>query len=546
MSWILGIDLGTSFTAAGVVSGQRLEPLVLGAHSSAIPSAVYRSEDDMLFGDAALARGDVDPERLAVEFKRQFGESAPLPSGSTFVAPEELESALGSWVVRRAVELEGSQPSQVVFSFPAFWGAYRRDLFLDIVRKIVPDPDRVVLVTEPEAAAIYYAKRDRLPPGAVVGVYDLGGGTFDASILRKTEDGFEVLGRPAGDDELGGVDVDLVLLRYVIEQSGLTWETLDRDDAQIVRDMMHLRRNVTLAKETLSQALTADVPVAVGTVTTTVHLTRRELEELAAPLIERSLTVFATALSYASVASTDLHSILLVGAASRMPRIAEALRERFNATIALDSHPKFAVCLGAAIWADGGGAELLPPPGSGLPLPPPTGDPAAAAATTAVAAAQPASRRKRRWLLPIAIAGVIVVAAAVVGAIVPLGGGGKPSSATVTVRGDQAWTETSIDVSPGDSVTVEASGTVNLPQAAGPAGDADPALTVFNVKVDGKPLEAPHGSLIGKVGNGAPFVIGEKDTFQVAAAGRLSLGVNDEGVDNNSGSYQASIHVDRH
>ena len=273
------------------------------------------------------------------------------------------------------------------------------------------------------------------------------------------------------------------------------------------------------------------------------HLTRRELEELAAPLIERSLTVFATALSYASVASTDLHSILLVGAASRMPRIAEALRERFDATIALDSHPKFAVCLGAAIWADGGGAEMLPPPGSGLPLPPPTGDPATTAATTAVAPARSASRRK--WWL-VAAAGVGFVAAiAVVGAIVLFGGGGKPSSATVTVRGDQAWTETSIDVSPGDSVTVEASGTVNLPQAAGPAGDADPALTVFNVKVDGKPLEAPHGALIGKVGSGAPFVIGDKDTFQAAAAGRLSLGVNDEGVDNNSGSYQARIHVDR-
>src|SRR5689334_2181694 len=116
MSWVLGIDLGTSFTAAGIVSGARLEPLALGAHSSAIPSAVYRADSDMVVGEAAVAQGDMHPDRLAVEFKRQFGESAPLLSGQTFVTPEELENALGAWVFRRACELEGSQPSEVVFT----------------------------------------------------------------------------------------------------------------------------------------------------------------------------------------------------------------------------------------------------------------------------------------------------------------------------------------------------------------------------------------------------------------------------------------------
>ncbi len=429
MSWVLGIDLGTSFTAAGLVSGSRLEPIALGAHAAAIPSAVYRADTDVVVGEAALAQGDIHPDRLAVEFKRQFGESAPLLSGRTFVTPEELESALGSWVFRRACELEGSQPTEVVFSFPAFWGAYRRDLFLDIARKIVADPDRVVLVTEPEAAAIYYAKRDRLPPGAVVGVYDLGGGTFDASILRKTDDGFEVLGRPAGDDQLGGVDFDLALLQYVIEQAGLSWEALDRDDPKTVREMMSLRRNVTLAKELLSQGLTTDVAVAVGTVSTNVHLTRRELEQLAEPLIARSLTVFETALSYASVPATALHSILLVGAASRMPRIAEALTERFQVPIALDSHPKFAVCLGAAMSTQTAEqAAALPRPEAllaGQPLPPPV------AGAPAVGAAPPpagTARSRRRWW-PVAIAGVVVAVLAIVGIILVTRGGGGSSAA---------------------------------------------------------------------------------------------------------------------
>jgi Tol biopolymer transport system component/actin-like ATPase involved in cell morphogenesis len=424
MSWVLGIDLGTSFTAAGLVSGPRLEAIALGAHSAAIPSAVYRSNGDVVVGEAALAQGDIHPDRLAVEFKRQFGESAPLLSGRTFVTPEELESALGSWVFKRACELEGSQPSEVVFSFPAFWGAYRRDLFLDIARKIVADPDRVVLVTEPEAAAIYYAKRDRLPPGAVVGVYDLGGGTFDASILRKTDDGFEVLGRPAGDDQLGGVDVDLALLQYVIRQAGLAWETLDRDDPKTVREMMNLRRNVTVAKELLSQGLTTEVAVAVGAVSTSVHLTRRELEQQAEPLIARSLTVFETALAYASITATDLHSILLVGAASRMPRIAEALTERFHVPIALDSHPKFAVCLGAAMSTQTAEqAAALPRPeaalAAGTPLPPPSGSPSPEASTAPGSDGR--RRGSRRWIALAAI-GAVVVALAVLAALLVFGG----------------------------------------------------------------------------------------------------------------------------
>jgi hypothetical protein len=231
-----------------------------------------------------------------------------------------------------------------------------------------------------------------------------------------------------------------------------------------------------------------------------------------------------------------------------MPRIAEALTERFSVPIALDSHPKFAVCLGAAISADGAdGLDVaaLPPPGSGQPLPPPTGAAAAAAAApVAVATAEPG--RRRGWL-PFVVVGVIAVIGAVVAGILLLGGGGGGSGSDkkVTVAGDKAWTNTGIAVSPGDTVTVAASGTVNLPQPVGPEGDSDPALTIYNVKVADQPLQAQHGALIGKVDDGTPFVVGANDTFQVAQAGKLSLGVNDEGVNNNSGSFTVQIHVDR-
>jgi molecular chaperone DnaK (HSP70) len=117
MSWVLGIDLGTSFTAAGLASGDRLEPIALGAHSSAIPSAVYQGDSGPLVGDAALIRGDANPTRLVVEFKRQLGESEPILAGDEFVSAEDLERELGLWVFERACELEGSVPEQVVSRF---------------------------------------------------------------------------------------------------------------------------------------------------------------------------------------------------------------------------------------------------------------------------------------------------------------------------------------------------------------------------------------------------------------------------------------------
>src|SRR4051794_3095638 len=230
MSWALGIDLGTSFTAAGVVADGRLDVIGLGAHAAAVPSAVYRSEDATLFGEAALVRGGANPNRLGVEFKRQFGERDPILVGDDFITAEELVAALGAWVYARACEREGSTPAEVVFTFPAFWGAFRRDAFLAVARRIVGDDTKLSLVTEPEAAAAYYASRDRVPVGSVVGVYDFGGGTFDASILGSTQDGFEVLGRPAGDDHLGGVDLDQALLRYVVVRAGLGRDELDEGD----------------------------------------------------------------------------------------------------------------------------------------------------------------------------------------------------------------------------------------------------------------------------------------------------------------------------
>ena len=97
---------------------------------------------------------------------------------------------------------------------PASYGAYKIDLLEQAIRQA--DIDHVTLLTEPEAAAVYYAQQERVPAGAVIAVYDFGGGTFDATILRKTEAGFEQLGRPEGMERLGGIDFDEALFTKVM------------------------------------------------------------------------------------------------------------------------------------------------------------------------------------------------------------------------------------------------------------------------------------------------------------------------------------------
>jgi hypothetical protein len=316
--------------------------------------------------------------------------------------------------------------------------------------------------------------------------------------------------------------------------------------------MMQLRRNITVAKELLSQELSAEVAVVLHSELTTVRLTRRELEQVAEPLIARTLDVFEKALVYASISASDLHSILLVGAASRMPRVGEALTERFHVPLALDSHPKFAVCLGAAISSDAVDSAGRPVAAAG-PWAPPRAEDGAGTDTgralpppSGVGSARPGTGR-RRWLLAGAAA-VVVVLLAVLGFLFFRSGGGSAAPISVAVPATQPYTDTGVDVAPGETVKLGATGTIHHNPAAdavGPDGATDPALRQFNVQANGKPLDANHAALIAKIGDGPPFLVGSHKTFTADRAGRLFLGVNDAGVTNNSGSYEAQITVSK-
>ena len=218
--YALGIDLGTTYTAAATWRDGHAEIVALGSRAAAVPSVVLLREDEtFLTGEAASRRGLTEPHRVAREFKRRMGDTTPILLGGVPQSAEGLAGRLMRAVTHEVIGREGGPPSATCVSYPANWGPYKTDL----MRQAVAMADLrgpVVYTTEPEAAAVSYAQQQRIEPGAVVAVYDLGGGTFDAAVLRKTATGFTILGRPEGIERLGGIDFDAAVFSHVAAALG--------------------------------------------------------------------------------------------------------------------------------------------------------------------------------------------------------------------------------------------------------------------------------------------------------------------------------------
>jgi actin-like ATPase involved in cell morphogenesis len=357
--YALGIDLGTTFTAAATWRDGHAEVAPLGSRAAAIPSVVLlRDDETFVTGETANRRGLSEPQRLAREFKRRLGDPTPIMLGGVPHSAEALMARLLRAVVDDVAGREGGLPSTVCISHPANWGPYKTDLLRHAVRMAdIEQP--VTYTTEPEAAAAFYARQQRIEPGAVVAVYDLGGGTFDAAVLRKTATGFEILGQPEGIERLGGIDFDAAVFNHVRDRVDGKLAELDEDDPAVVAAVARLREECTGAKEALSSDTEASIPVLLPHLAAEVRLTRTELEAMVRPALHDTIAALRRALRSAGVAAAQLHSVLLVGGSSRMPIVAQLVGAELGRPVAVDAHPKHAVALGAA-WLAGGGRDPQP------------------------------------------------------------------------------------------------------------------------------------------------------------------------------------------
>nr|MDT0658144.1 Hsp70 family protein [Micromonospora sp. DSM 115978] len=406
----LGVDFGTSNTVAVIsVDGRQTRPLLFDG-SPLLPSAVcVDGGGRLLVGRDAQYTALTRPESFEPYPKRCLDDGTVLLGETGYPVADLIAAVLGR-VAEEARRAGGGPVTEPVLTCPAGWGPRRRETLLAAATTVLPG---AMLVVEPVAAAnrLLEVAAGRVPPGATALVYDFGAGTFDATVLRRTGDGFEVLATE-GLTDAGGLDVDAAIVEHLgatlSQRDAAGWTHLlapatlaDR------RASRQLWENVRMGKEMLAR--TAATGVHVPLLDVEAPLGREELDRLAGPVLERTVQACRTALTAAGVPPEDLAVVFLAGGSSRLPAVATTLHRAFGmAPFAVDQ-PELVVAEGSLRTAPGPAVAVGPAAGLGVgPGAGGAGDPwpRERAASTVV----PTGRRTRRLAMVVGAAAVLAIA----------------------------------------------------------------------------------------------------------------------------------------
>ncbi|MFJ6785527.1 Hsp70 family protein [Streptomyces yangpuensis] len=394
--WSLAVDFGTCFTTAATfgdeAAGGGVAPRSLEIENSRCLPALVCLDDSgaLLTGRAAQQRAAHHPEQAERAPKRALARQSAVLLGGRSVPAAELAAAVLRRVYAEArAAHHGRPPVRTVLTHPARWGTAERGRLADAAdRAGITDPS---FLPEPVAAALHHGQVHAVPEGGAVAVYDLGGGTFDTAVLRRTAHGFDTVAI-GGDPYLGGEDLDECLRDLLGERAADRdpdpWHDLWEDPGPpAAAQRAALGRELTVAREALSQ--TGSVDIAVPGYPQPFLIRAHEYRAVAEPLLARSYELLAATVADAGLGDGDVHEIVLTGGASRTPRVSDLIAERTGRLPLLTADPKSAVVLGAL---------AVPPP---TPQPSTTQLPTVRAAGQAYAdgAAAPGGR-VRRYLNP--------------------------------------------------------------------------------------------------------------------------------------------------
>ncbi|MFP3278000.1 MAG: molecular chaperone DnaK [Candidatus Micrarchaeota archaeon] len=356
MAKIIGIDLGTSNSAAAVLEGGRpvLIPSSEGItlYGKAFPSYVaFTKEGQILVGEPARRQAIANPEGTVTAFKRKMGTDYKYKIFGKEYTPQELSAILLQKIKRDAEAYLGEEVKQAVITVPAYFNDNQRQATKDAGE--IAGLEVVRLVNEPTAACLAYGI-DKLNKEMKILVYDFGGGTLDVTIMEFGNGVFEVKAT-SGDTQLGGTDMDNALVDFLLKEIKASAGVDVSNDKQA---MQRLREAAEKAKIELSTTLQTEINLpflTMGPGNVPVHftytLTRAKLEEIVLPIVERTTKPVMQALKDAKLEPKDIDKVILIGGPTRMPIVQRYVEQLLGKKIERGVDPMEAVAFGAAIQA---------------------------------------------------------------------------------------------------------------------------------------------------------------------------------------------------
>lgn len=344
MGKYIGVDLGTTFSCMAYIDNQG-QPVVIpnseGEHTT--PSAVLFEDDTVIVGNEAKNQSILEPSNYEQFVKRHMGERGYqfITKEGVKYTPESISAIILAKLKKDAEAYLGDSVDGAVVTVPAYFTEAQRKATLDAGE--LAGLNVVALINEPTAAAIAFGVSKAGNQKQTVMVYDLGGGTFDVTILRFEDDSITVLST-TGDRELGGYDFDARIIKEVIECAADTGINI-ADDPTARQD---LQLKAEEAKKALSSKEKTNIILNVAGHPYKYMLTRDDFVDLVEPLLFQTVSCMETACEDAGLEYSDLDKILLVGGSTRMPLIRDSITEETGIVPSSEVHPDEAVAVGAA------------------------------------------------------------------------------------------------------------------------------------------------------------------------------------------------------
>jgi molecular chaperone DnaK len=347
MGKTIGIDLGTTNSCVCVYEGGEAKVIANPEGDRTTPSVVAFKNGEIIVGGAAKRQVVVNPDTVS-SVKRLMGTNKKVKANGKEYTPEEISAMILGDLKKTAEAYLGETVDKAVITVPAYFNDAERQATKNAGKIAGLEVERII--NEPTAAALAYGL-DKQEENQTVLVYDLGGGTFDVSILELGDGVFEVLAT-SGNNKLGGDDFDNKLVDYILEEIEKEHKTNLKDEKMA---MQRIKDAAEKAKKDLSGVSTTTISLpflaqgADGVINFECNLTRAKFEELTNDLVEATLEPVRKALKDAKLKASDLDKVLLVGGSTRIPRVQEVVKRELGKEPSKGVNPDEVVAMGAAI-----------------------------------------------------------------------------------------------------------------------------------------------------------------------------------------------------